>query len=207
MFLFKEKLVMITYLKGSLEEINENAIVIEVYGIGYEVFCCSQQFYEHMKNKDSVTLYIYEHIKEDGHDLYGFKHKEERELFKKLTSVSGIGPKGGMQILNTYTSQEIISIILSADSKALNKVSGIGPKTAQRIILELKDSIAKMEFYHTDILQEVYLGASNQKDEAIEALTTLGYSLSDSKRAVGAIFDERDTSEQIIKKALSLLGL
>ncbi|MDF2878090.1 MAG: Holliday junction helicase RuvA [Clostridia bacterium] len=198
---------MITYLKGRVEEINENALVIEVYGIGYEVFCCSQQFYEQMESKASVTLYIYEHIKEDGHDLYGFRHKEERELFKKLTSVSGIGPKGGMQILNTYTSQEIISIILSADSKALNKVSGIGPKTAQRIILELKDSIGKMGLYGTELLQAVYLGTSTQKDDAIEALTALGYGAADAKKAVSAIFDDRDTSEQLIKKALSLLGL
>lgn len=198
---------MITYLNGKLIEIGENTIVLEAYGVGYEVFCCSQQFYDEMNSEMTTKVYIYEHIKEDGHDLYGFKTKEERELFRKLTSVSGIGPKGGMQVLNTYTSSEIISIILAEDSKALSKVSGIGAKTAQRIILELKDSMAKLYSEGMTLFASNDEGLSSPKGEAIEALEALGYPHSDAKRAVNAIFDGHDSSEQIIKKALSLLGL
>lgn len=198
---------MITYLNGKIVEVGENAIVLETHGIGYEVFCSAHQFYDEMGQDEPTKIYIYEHIKEDGHDLYGFKTKEEKELFKKLTSVSGIGPKGGMQILNTYTSQDIIGIILSEDSKALSKVSGIGPKTAQRIILELKDSIAKLSIQTIDKVQGSYGIVSDNKNEAIEALGALGYTQIDAKKAVNAIVDERDSTEQIIRKALSLLGL
>jgi len=198
---------MITYLNGKIVEVGENAIILETYGIGYEVFCSAHQFYDDMGKGEPIKIYIYEHIKEDGHDLYGFKAKEEKELFKKLTSVSGIGPKGGMQILNTYTSQEIISIILSEDSKALSKVSGVGPKTAQRIILELKDSIAKLSTQTMDNVQGSYPAASSDKNEAIEALVSLGYTQVDARGAVNAIAIDGDSSEQLIRKALGLLGL
>lgn len=197
---------MITYLKGKIVEIEENRLVLETYGIGYEIFCCVGQM-KAMQNKEEVVkIYIYEHIKEDGHDLYGFQNKEERELFKKLISVSGIGPKGGMQMLNMYTSQEIISIILEQDSKALSKVSGIGPKTAQRIILELKDSVSKL--YMPDLtLLETGLKDDTAKYEAMEALEALGYTDAQARKAVEAIFDYKDSSETLIKKALSLLGM
>lgn len=98
-------------------------------------------------------------------------------------------------------------MIVAEDSKALSKVSGIGAKTAQRIILELKDSMSKLMITDGSLLQENLNVDLSHKNEAIEALAALGYSLADAKNAVGAIFDERDTSEQIIKKALSLLGL
>ncbi|WP_069997526.1 Holliday junction branch migration protein RuvA [Cellulosilyticum sp. I15G10I2] len=198
---------MITYLNGNIIEIGENAIIIETYGIGYEVFCAAHQFYDELHTNTPIKVYIYEHIKEDSYDLYGFKVREERELFKKLTSVSGIGPKGGMQILNTYTSQDIISIILSEDSKALSKVNGIGPKTAQRIILELKDSMLKLYTQNAEQLLSHAKVPHTQKNEAVEALVALGYAQAEAVKAVNAIFDERDSSEQLIRKALSLLGL
>lgn len=197
---------MITYLKGTLEELNENSLVIEAYGVGYEVFCSGAAFGHMLQDKAPIKVYIYEHIKEDGHDLYGFQNKEERELFKKLISVSGIGPKGGMQVLNTYTSQEVIEIILEQDSKALSKVSGIGPKTAQHIILELKDSIGKLYVPDLSLLQ-TGLKDDTAKHEAIEALMALGYKDADAKKAVEAIFDYQSDSETLIKKALSLLGM
>ncbi len=197
---------MITYLNGKVTDIEETSIIIETYGVGYEVFCVSHQFYDEMAADVFVKVYIYEHIREDAHDLYGFKSKEERELFKRLTSVNGIGPKGGMQVLNTYTSHEIVSIILSGDSKALTKVSGIGTKTAQRIILELKDSLSKLNPDGLGEKTSGYETASESKNEAIEALVTLGYTESEASKAVQVIFDERDSSEGLIRKALSLLS-
>lgn len=197
---------MITYLVGNLEHIGENALIIEVYGVGYEVFCSSRTLSELNGTREKVKIYIHEHIKEDGHDLYGFYHMEDRELFRKLISVSGIGPKGGMQVFNTYSSQEVIEIILQQDSKALSKVSGIGPKTAQRIILELKDSIGKL-FVPDLSLLETGLKDESAKSEAIEALEALGYSGLEAKKAVEAIDDYQSSSEELIKKALSLLGM
>lgn len=197
---------MITYLVGNLEHIGENALIIEVYGVGYEVFCSSRTLSELNGTREKVKIYIHEHIKEDGHDLYGFYHMEDRELFRKLISVSGIGPKGGMQVFNTYSSQEVIQIILEQDSKALSKVSGIGPKTAQRIILELKDSIGKLFVPDLSLLQ-TGLKDETAKSEAIEALEALGYSGLEAKKAVEAIDDYQSSSEELIKKALSLLGM
>lgn len=197
---------MITYLVGTLEHIGENTLVIEVYGVGYEVFCSSRTLSELNGTHEKVKIYIYEHIKEDSHDLYGFYYIEDRELFRKLISVSGIGPKGGMQVFNTYSSQEVIEIILNQDSKALSKVSGIGPKTAQRIILELKDSIGKL-FVPDLSLLETGLKDESAKAEAIEALETLGYAAQEARKAVEAIYDYKANSEELIKKALSLLGM
>lgn len=120
--------------------------------------------------------------------------------------MSGIGPKGGMQVFNTYSSQEVVEIILEQDSKALSKVSGIGPKTAQRIILELKDSIGKL-FVPDLSLLETGLKDDSAKSEAIEALEALGYSGVEAKKAVEAIYDYKANSEELIKKALGLLGM
>lgn len=197
---------MITYLKGIISEFGENTLVIETYGIGYEVFCSTKTIGELTNQKETIKLYIHEHIKEDGHDLYGFYHKEDREVFRKLIGVSGIGPKGGMQVLNLYSVQEIVEIIMEQDSKALSKVSGIGPKTAQRIILELKDSIGKLYVPDLELLQ-TGLKNTQSRDEAIEALESLGYSHQEAKKAVEAVDDYHSSSEDLIRKALSLLGM
>ena len=197
---------MITYLKGSLEYIGQTSLVIDVNGIGYEVFCSLPTLESLRGIKDKVKIYIYENIKEDAHDLYGFSNEEERELFRNLISVSGIGPKGGMQVLNTYESNEVIKIILDGDSKALSKVSGIGPKTAQRIILELKDSMGKLTLPDMSLLT-TGLKDETAKSEAIEALEALGYSSMEAKKSVEAIYDYKSTSEELIRKALSLLGM
>ncbi len=197
---------MITYLKGIVSELGESTVVIEAYGIGYEVFCSTRTIGELYNQKETIKLYIHEQIKEDGHDLYGFYHKEDREVFRKLIGVSGIGPKGGMQVLNLYSVQEIIEIIMEQDSKALSKVSGIGPKTAQRIILELKDSISKLHVPDLSLLQ-TGLQDKESKNEAIEALEVLGYSHQEAKKAVEAVDDYHTSSEELIRKALSLLGM
>lgn len=197
---------MITYIKGIITEIGENTVVLENSGMGYEVFCSTRTLGELSHLKDTVKLYIHEQIKEDSHDLYGFYHSEEREVFRKLISVSGIGPKGGMQVLNMYSVQEIIEIIMEQDSKAMSKVNGIGPKTAQRIILELKDSIGKLYVPDLSLLQTGLKDKESGK-EAIEALEALGYSQQEAKKAVEAVDDYHSNSETLIRKALSILGM
>lgn len=196
---------MLAYLKGKITEITETLITIEVEGIGYDVYMPYNFITTLSLSETQNKIYIYEHIKEDAHDLYGFMNKEQKELFKKLISVSGIGPKGGLNILNNYTPSEIIEIIVSQDSKALSKVSGIGPKIAQRIILELKGSIGNLQLLELTGLPIEKGHKGDIKNEAIEALVALGYSEYEAKKAVQAIFDHTDDVESIIKKALTLL--
>ncbi len=197
---------MITYLNGNLEYIGQTSLIIDVNGVGYEVFCSVPTLETFRGVKEKTKIYIHENIKEDIHDLYGFNNQEERELFRSLISVSGIGPKGGMQVLNTYESNEVIKIILDGDSKSLSKVSGIGPKTAQRIILELKDSMGKLMVPDMDLLK-TGLQDETAKSEAVEALEALGYSSTEAKKSVEAIYDYKSSSEELIRKALSLLGM
>ncbi len=196
---------MIAYLKGKIVEIQAEYIILEAYGVGYEIMYVAHKMDHDSMNSKETIIYIYEHIKEDGHDLYGFSTPEEKNLFKKLISVSGVGPKTGMQILSMYNPSEIITFILTKDSKALSKVSGIGAKTAQRMILELADSIEKLypSVDKIDFTQDNT--TDTNKMEAIEALVALGYTMQESTKAVNAIFDYQDSSETIIKKALTLL--
>lgn len=197
---------MITYLVGDITEVSESSVVLESYGIGYEIFCTTRTIGEFTTCRDHVKLYVHEQIKEDSHELYGFYYKEEREVFRKLIGVSGIGPKGGIQVLNMYSVQDIIELIIAQDVKAISKVSGIGPKTAQRIILELKDSMSKL--YVPD-LEDLSSGLKDQgaKEDAIEALVSLGYSNVEAKKAVEAVDNYHSSSEELIKKALSLLAI
>lgn len=196
---------MLAYLKGIITEVTESSVYIEVSGIAYEVFIAASILGQGIKMNEPVKIYVYDHIKEDAHDLYGFVSREEKELFKKLISVSGIGPKGAMNIFNLYQADEVIQIILNQDSKALGKVSGIGPKTAQRIILELKDAMGKIAALSMETLPIFTEPTQHIKGEAIEALEALGYAASDAKKAVEAIWNYEDSVETVIKKALSLL--
>lgn len=194
---------MIGYLNGVVEAIEENNIVIDVRGIGYEVYIPYTQTMPCIGEK--IKLYIHEHIKEDAYDLYGFFSKNQKQLFRKLISVNGIGPKSGLQILHLYGEDELIRIIVNEDSKALGKVSGIGPKTAQRIILELKDSMKKLMVPDLTALEEGLTAPNTTREDAIEALVALGYAVTDAKKAVVAIGDPQATTEDLIKRALTLL--
>nr|WP_307990126.1 Holliday junction branch migration protein RuvA [uncultured Niameybacter sp.] len=197
---------MIAYLKGEITHIHENHIWIEVGQIGYEVFIAYEQNANALIKGKTVKVYIYENIKEDAHDLYGFMTIQEKELFKKLVGVNGIGPKTALQMMNLYDVNHLIEIIMMQDHKALGKVSGIGPKTAQRIILELKDVVQKLAMPDLSYLEKGLPPSTGQaKEEAIEALEALGFSVGDARKAVQAIFDYNDTTEVIIKKALALL--
>lgn len=195
---------MLAYLNGKITEAYNQYIVLEVNGIGYEIFMAGRDFSYSVSPDGLTKIYVYENIKEDTHDLYGFPTKEEKNLFKKLISVSGIGPKGAAQILNMYSPNEVVNFIMAGDTKALSKVSGIGPKTAQRVILELKDSMNKIY----EVITELPILAATETDykaDAIGALVSLGYESNDATKAVNAIFDYEDTTETLIKKALNLL--
>lgn len=197
---------MIAYLNGQVVNIEESSVIVDVGGIGYQVFMPYTHGLAPVTIGDQAKIYVFEHIKEDAYDLYGFINKIQKNLFKKLISVNGIGPKSALQILNMYPDDELMQIIMNQDSKALSKVSGIGPKTAQRVILELKDSMSKMAVADlSDLTFGLKPAKEDYQEEAIEALMALGYQSSDARKAVKAIFDYEDTTEMLIKKALSVL--
>ena len=198
---------MIEYIKGEIEEITPALAVIECNGIGYAINI-SLNTYSAIQGKTNIKLYIHEAIREDAHVLYGFSTKQERELFLLLISVSGIGGNTARMILSALSPAELCNVISSGNDKLLKSVKGIGLKTAQRIIVDLKDKIAStgMETVSGSIAS---LSPANSEihDEAIAALTMLGFAQAPSQKVVSAILKEDSnlSVENVIKLALKRL--
>ena len=197
---------MIEYLKGEIAEVTPTMAVIDCNGVGYGVNI-SLNTYSAIQHLKSVKLYIYEGIREDAYVLYGFATKQERELFLLLITVSGIGGNTARMILSALSPSELCNVISSGNDKLLKTVKGIGLKTAQRIIVDLKDKIGTTGFEAQDgstLLQSSY---SEAHEEAIAALTMLGFPLAPSQKVVTAILKEEPnlTVEKVIKLALKRL--
>ena len=198
---------MIEYIRGELAEITPALAVIDCNGVGYGIHI-SLNTYSAIQGKKSVKLYIYEAIREDAHVLFGFSTKQERELFLLLISVSGIGGNTARMILSALSPAELCNVISSGNEKLLKGVKGIGLKTAQRIIVDLKDKIAAtgMETVSGSVAT---LSPANTEvhDEAIAALTMLGFAQAPSQKVVTAILKEEPelTVEKVIKVALKRL--
>jgi Holliday junction DNA helicase RuvA len=199
--------IMIEYIRGELVEITPALAVIDCNGIGYGIHI-SLNTYSAIQSKKSVKLYIYEAIREDAHVLFGFSTKQERELFLLLISVSGIGGNTARMILSALSPAELCNVISSGNEKLLKGVKGIGLKTAQRIIVDLKDKIAttggETVSGSTATLSPAH---SEVYDEAIAALTMLGFAQAPSQKVVTAILKEEPelTVEKVIKLALKRL--
>ena len=202
---------MYAYIKGELAEINTDHIVIEAGGIGYQVFISLQTFDYLPSVGDNLKIYTYLYLREDAMILYGFLTKDDLELFKLLISVSGIGPKGGLAILSTLEADDLRFAILSGDAKAISKAPGVGGKTAQRVILELKDKLSLEDAFEakTEHVQKNAAAAGGSvKNDAVMALTALGYSSTESLKAVSAVEITEDMDvEEVIKAALKHLSL
>lgn len=198
---------MYAYIKGELAEINIDHIVIETGGIGYQIFIPGQTFEYLPALGEELKVYTYLYLREDAMILYGFLTKDDLELFKLLISVSGIGPKGGLAILSTLDADDLRFAVLSGDAKAIAKAPGVGGKTAQRVILELKDKMSLEDAFEkkTQHVQEVVNApaAGSVKNDAVLALTALGYSSTESLKAVSRveITDGMDV-EDVLKAAL-----
>jgi holliday junction DNA helicase RuvA len=193
---------MISHLQGKLVEKSPTHVVIECNGVGYEVNI-SLHTYSLLPNNDFLKLYIYLQIKEDAHTLFGFVEKSEREIFKYLLSVSGIGSSIARTMLSSLDPKQIINAIASGDVVTIQSIKGIGSKTAQRVILDLKEKMLKL--YDID---EVSLMQNNtNRDEALLALEVLGFVRKTSEKIVEKIINEDPESslESIIKKALKIL--
>ena len=196
---------MISYIKGTLERRGENDIIVETGGIGYRIFVSPATLAKLPQTGETVQIFTYFSVKEDGMSLYGFAAREEQEMFEKLLLVSGVGPKGALGFLSVLKPSEIVMAILSDDVKTLSKAPGIGRKTAQRVILDLKDKFktedAVSSFEGTADIAESFVGG-DAKFEAMDAMTALGYSRSEAAQAVNAVAAEGMTTEDILKAAL-----
>jgi Holliday junction DNA helicase RuvA len=198
---------MIGYLKGELAEIKENYVVLEVGNIGYEVYLPSSSILELPSRGTAVKLYTYLHVREDAINLFGFLTKDDLEMFKLLITVNGIGPKGALGILSSISADDIRFAVLAEDAKTISKVPGIGSKTAGKLILELKDKFKLETAFEQKLMNQAEkreaAGIFGKKEEAIQALTVLGYSGSDALKIVNQVEITEDmTSEQILKLCL-----
>ena len=201
---------MIEYLRGTIDELTPTIAVLDLNGIGYQLFI-SLNTYSAIQGKKEIKLYVYEVIREDAHLLYGFAEKVERELFLQLISVSGIGGQTARMILSAFTPSELTGIIRDENVRMLKSVKGIGPKAAQRIIVDLKDKI-KLDCGENptgNATGSAVMGTVSREtiEEAVAALTLLGFPPAPTQKVVLQIV-QNDASlpvEQIIKQALKML--
>lgn len=190
---------LISYIKGIITYKTNTFVVVECNGIGYKIFVSSATL-SHLNETETVMIYTFMNVKEDDISLFGFLTQQEQTIFHQLLSVSGIGPKGALAFLSEMTPEDIIIAILSEDIKTLSKTPGIGKKTAQRLILELKDKVKPQE-----VIQQTPQKDTNEKWEAVEALTSLGYSRSEAMQAVNACYKEGLSVEEILKLSFKKL--
>ncbi len=193
---------MIDYIKGEITELTPASVTLETYGVGYFI-SISLNTYSNLTGKKSAQLFIYEAIREDAHQLFGFFDKQERELFMLLISVSGIGASTGRMILSSMNTQELANVIASGNSDMLKTVKGIGLKTAQRVIVDLKDKIKVNGIEQVDM----FASGHPSGEEAVAALVMLGFTQQASQKVVAKILKDKadSTVEQIIKTALKML--
>ena len=186
---------MISHLKGKVADKAEKYLVLEVAGVGYKVFATFDTV-NHSSLGEEAAFWIHHAVREDASDLYGFTAKDELRLFELLISISGIGPRTALGILNVTTVGALKRAVSSGDTTHLIKVSGIGKKNAEKIVLELRDKFADEAKDGAGLKEEV---------DALDALKSLGFSHSDAREALKQVADAPSTSERV-KRALKILG-
>lgn len=201
---------MIGFVKGTLEGVYDDRIIIDVNGIGFNVNMPVSQLEMLGGRGSEVKVYTYLAVREDAMQLYGFMTADSLELFKLLIQVNGIGPKGALALLSAMSVDDLRFAIMSGDAKTISKAPGIGAKTAQRLIIDLKDKVSvsqMLDAYSVNNMSAPVSEINTARAEAVEALTALGYSSTDALRAVkesGA--SDSDDTETIIKLAFKQLA-
>jgi len=194
---------MFRYIKGKIEELGEDYLVLENNGIGYFINTSKNSISQLGNDLTDRVIYTYLHVREDSINLFGFITKEELNMFKLLIMVSKIGPKVALGILSSMTSNKIKSSIINDDVNALSNAPGVGKKTANRIILELKDKIDDNIIIDQE---DLTYNTRNEAEEAIIALISLGYTRSEVQRTIAGIDISNKKTEDIIKVALNKLS-
>ena len=201
---------MIEYIKGILTELNPAEAVVEAAGVGYSLAITLPTYSALVgsENKE-VKLFVTEIIREDTHEIYGFYERKERQLFEMLMTVSGVGAATARMIMSAFQAEELRMLIATGNAKAMAKVKGLGPKTAQRIIVDIKDKVIKLDLGGdpTEIPMLDVEADNGIKAEAVSALTMLGFAAAASGKAVDKILKAEPTLsvEGVIRKALTML--
>ncbi|MBP3506939.1 MAG: Holliday junction branch migration protein RuvA [Lachnospiraceae bacterium] len=198
---------MLAYIKGTLEEIQDDSVIVDNHGMGYRIFTSGMDLGRMPALGEKVTLHLHMNIREDDISLYGFLNKEALRLFQLLISVSGVGPKVAIAVLSALTVNDIQMAVISGDAKALTKANGVGTKGAQRIIIELKDKLSLDSLLEEDVQESsgVPLDTDVVTTTAM-ALTSLGYSQLEATQAIRRV-EHADgmTEEELLKAALRKL--
>lgn len=191
---------MIAILSGVILEKTTTEVVLDVQGVGYGLYVTAED-HGRLVSGESKRLYVYEHIREQSHDLFGFLSRDTKALFEQLLGVNGVGPKMALNILSVGTGSEVRVAIASGDVKTIQRANGVGKKVAERVVVELKDKVGLVgvDLQSTGLLQGESLLL---QDEAVEALVALGYSAQDASQALQNVDPELPTADRI-KRALS----
>ncbi|MBP5306463.1 MAG: Holliday junction branch migration protein RuvA [Paludibacteraceae bacterium] len=195
---------MIDYISGTIAELTPTEVVIDNGGIGYSVNIALPT-YALLTEKKEVKLYVYEVIREDAHQLYGFVEKRDRELFLLLIGVSGVGANTARVIMSSLTPQELRDAIVRENSRALKNVKGIGTKTAERIVVDLKDKVGKLKIEGS--APQLPSGRAAEAEEAVEALVMLGFGRPNSVKAVEKAMQQNPQAKvgEVVKIAMRLM--
>ncbi|HNR85437.1 MAG TPA: Holliday junction branch migration protein RuvA [Taishania sp.] len=191
---------MIAHLNGKLIEKNPTNIIVECNGVGYFVNISLNTF-SALGSNEAVKIYTKMIVREDAHLLYGFATTDERSMFEHLISVSGIGPSTGMIMLSSLTPEEVANAIQTEDVRTIQSIKGIGAKTAQRVIIDLKDKVVKMNFSSENIFTQ----NNTNRFDALTALISLGFDKKLAEKAIDKVSQMDDSVEKIIKEALKIL--
>lgn len=198
---------MISFISGKLKEVLNDKIVVETNGVGFSIYFPASNFTNLPDIDNDIKVFTYMHVKEEEMSLYGFITREDREMFLKLLTVNGVGPKGALNIISNLGFSTLMKAIANEDSKLISSVSGIGSKTASKICIELGDKIRKMNFEgKVDVIKKNL--AENEKfnatkDEVVEAMVKLGFKESRAREVLNTIsLDGTETASEILKIAL-----
>lgn len=194
---------MIAQLTGIVAEKNNDSIVVDVNGVGFQVLTSATTLSNIPAAGEKIKLYTVFNVREDAMELFGFSTREEKRMFDKLRGVNGVGPKTALGILSALTVRDISLALLTGDATALTKAPGIGKKTAQRLVLELKDKVDQSEVTTiADVPAVARTTQSSAAQEAIEALLALGYQSTEATVAVASVQDKSDKPDELIRLAL-----
>ncbi len=199
---------MITHLKGTLTKKSPTEIVVDANGVGYSILVSISTFGKLPEINSSLTILTYHHVREDAQLLFGFATEQERDVFRLLISVSGIGPKMAQTILSGIQPEELVRTISQGNIRSLTAIPGVGKKTAERMIVELKDKILKID---TGVAQfDMKSAATSIRSEALAALSSLGFARDKAEQAIRTVLNENGSAEisleELLKKALKSTG-
>lgn len=197
---------MIRHITGKYLFYEKGSIVVETQGgIGFRIHVADTSPVLNAREGDVIQLYTYMQVKDDGMSLFGFNDRDALTLFEQLLTVNGVGPKAGLAIMSIGTVNQIKAFIMHKDAKSIAKAQGVGKKTAERVILELADKVSAVPIQDAEIATESAVLFSDERNNAVVALTTLGYSKAEAEEAIGHVPEDDLTIEEYIKKSLKFL--